>query len=206
MHQVSALNNLGNLCRGMGQPARGRGSLLESLAIAEDTGNAVILPFVLINLALVELDLGELDVARDYGERALVVVRKGADRQIEIGCHATLARIELARCELIPARTHIRAAALIARELKHLPHLLDTAVNSATALRLEGSPESAAVIVYMVQSHPSAGQPDRDAVERELAALRPVLPQHKLEQARADASSISLEEVISRAIGAEPPS
>ncbi len=206
IHMISALNNLGNLCRSLKQPARGRAPLLEALALAEQTDDAITLPFVVINLALIELELGNLDVAQRYCERALEIVRNGADRQIETGCHATLARIELARGAPQMARSHLRTSAMMARELKHVPLLLGAAVNEASALRLEGNADDAAAILCMVRSHPSAGQPDRDDAERELVALRPLLSDDALAAALARSTTLSLDDVIARAIGAVPPS
>jgi predicted ATPase/DNA-binding SARP family transcriptional activator len=206
IHLISALNNLGNLYRSLRQPARGRAPLLESLAVAEETGDLITLPFVVINLALVELELGHLDAAYSYAERALAVVRKGADRQIETGCHATLARIELARGAPGRARGHLRTAATMAREMKHVPLMLGAAINIAAALRLEGQCGASAAILYMVRSHPSAGQPDRDDVDRELAALEPTLSDDALASARERAATLALDDVISQAIDPQSPS
>ncbi len=201
---ISALNNLGNLYRALRQPQRGRGALLEGLALSEQAGDTITLPFIVINLALIELELGELDAAHRYAERALGIVSKGSDRQIETGCHATLARIELARGAPREARAHLRTSALMAREMKHLPLLLGAAVNSAAALRLEGHPERAAAVLYMVRAHPKAGQPDRDDVDRELAMLEPGLPEAARAAARESAARLSLDDVVSDAIGAVP--
>ncbi len=205
-HRAAALNNLGNLYRSLHQPARGRAPLLEGLALAEETGNQLTLPYLVINLALIELELDQLDTAWSYAERALAIVRKGADRQIETACHATLARIELARGAPQRARPHIRTAAVMARDMKHLPLLLGAAVNAAAALRLEGQCEAAAAILYMVRSHPSAGQPDRDDVDRELAAVEPTLSDDALASARERAATLALDGVISQAIDPQPPS
>ena len=90
-HLISALNNLGNLYRSLHQPERGRAPLQEAIAMGEAIDDAIILPFAVVNLALIELELGEFYAAQRYAERALAIVRRGADRQIEIGCHATLA-------------------------------------------------------------------------------------------------------------------
>jgi predicted ATPase/DNA-binding SARP family transcriptional activator len=199
-HRISTLNNLGNLCRALKDPARGRAPLLEALALSEAGGTGLFLPFILVNLALIELELGNLDAAHAYTERALASVRRGADLQIEIGCHATLARVELARGAAGAARAHIRDAALLAREAKHVPLLLEAAVNTASALRLEGLPEAAATILHMVRSHPAAQQPDRDDVDRELGSLDSVLSATALEAARARSSQLVLDDVIAEAI------
>ena len=53
----------------------------------------------------------------------------------------------------------------------------------------------------MVESHPSAGQPDRDDVARELKALAPVITDDMLEAARIQAAHLTLDDVISQAIG-----
>jgi len=201
---ISALSNLGNLCRSLREPARGRDPLREALAISERTGDAITLPFIVINLALIELELGNLDAARRYCERALAIVAKGADRQIEVGCHATLARIELARGAVPEARRHLRTSAVIARELGHTPLLLGAAVNAASTLRLEGRHDDAAAVLFMVRAHPAAAQPDRDDVERELAALRPALSDAALDAARARSGTLQLDAVIAEAIAASP--
>ena len=85
----------------------------------------------------------------------------------------------------------------MAREMKHVPLLLGAAVNRRLRCGSKGIAERAAAILYMVRAHPSAGQPDRDDVERELAALRPVLS----DAARAAAGArrpLSLDDVVSR--------
>ena len=203
---ISALNNLGNLYRALRMPERARQVLQDGLALSEQSGDTITLPFIVINLALVELEAGQLDAAERYALRALEIVRKGADRQIETGCHATLARVELARGVPASARMHLRTSARMAREMKHLPLLLGAAVNSAAALRLEGRPERAAAILHMVRMHPKAGQPDRDDVDRELAKLGPELPEAAIAMARAKAVELSLDDVITEAIDTLPVS
>lgn len=143
-----SLNTWGGLHRDLCQPREAVPALEESLALRVRLADPALPTAVTrANLALVRLDLGDLDSARRHLEHCLRDAERSRDRDEAAAAHALLADVEVEAGALESARSHLRTAVDVLSELERdfrLAECLDTLAVLAARV---GRPRDAAVLI-----------------------------------------------------------
>jgi predicted ATPase/DNA-binding SARP family transcriptional activator len=193
---ATALNNLGHLCLLTGDFERARAYLRDGLEVCERMGLELHQSFFLLNMSIVEFELGRPDVAQVNAENALRRVRAGGNRLNEALCLCWLARITAARGEPGAANVHLTEAAQVARRNAQSPDRLSVATCFAYLLGLRGEWGGAATILMRIQGNPVATESDQRFANRELVALRDRLSSESWANATLQAPRVDLERLI----------
>jgi len=94
---VTTLNNLGNLHRARQEPAVAIAYFEEGARLCREANFAGSEPFLVLNLATTHFELGAVDEAEQFAQRAFGVAREHGVRQIEVGAPLVLARVAISR-------------------------------------------------------------------------------------------------------------
>ena len=169
--EALCLNNLGDLYLIRAEYAAAGVHLREALALCDRHGIASTRTLVLANLAEVAVKSGEADAARGYAARALEHAEAANNRSVQAVMHQQLALIALMHDDVPAARTHLADALGLARVIGRPSLQLTGVACFAELLATQGETRAAARVLRFVGTQPALSAPDRDAVQRQLAAL-----------------------------------
>lgn len=168
---VTRLNNLGNLHRVQHDPAAALRCFEEGLQLAQATGLAAPAVFLLVNLALTTLELGDLDRCAHYARLGLDQARSHGEPQIEVMAWLAMARLAIARREYASADECTFEALVRAQATSYTLCELEAINVRAEALAARGDGAQAAALWCAVAGHPLSSADSRAGAELGLARL-----------------------------------
>lgn len=168
------LNNLGNLLRARGRPAEALQVLQEGLQLARQHASREDEPFLLTNIGLVHEDVGALDTALQWAERAVASAAEHGEPMIELAARGLRARCTAAlRRQAAPAMPDLWSSMTIAAQLGSPALRADVLIHAGVVLALGGNRPAGFALVRHAQASPACNPTDRDEAERRLQALAP---------------------------------
>lgn len=168
------LNNLGNLLRVRHRPAEALGVLQEGLQLARQHGSLEDEPFLLTNIGIVHEQLGALDTALQWAERAVASAAEHGEPMIELSARGLRARCTAAlQRRLAPALPDLWSSLTIAAQVGSDALRASALVDAGLVLALAGERASGFALVRHAQASTAFNVADRDEAEKSLQALAP---------------------------------
>jgi tetratricopeptide (TPR) repeat protein len=101
-------------------------------------GNRLRQAYILHNIGLAHLEIGEYEEARSALEEALILALESQDANLVALCYLNRAKLDLKQGDIVAARSLIKSTGELIRTLKSPNLVADLAVIEANALRLSG--------------------------------------------------------------------
>ena len=192
--QAMCYNNLGLVAEAQRRWEEADLHYRRSIAICERLGVQEGVAAGLNNLGNVLVQLGDLENARQCYERAQDIRKQLDDRRGLISVANNLAA--LARRQGHPAEARSKWVHVLREALRHnvTPLALDSLYGLATLLADEGRYQEAALLLHLVQGHPSAVQATRDMAAELLDQIEAHVSDEQREEARRRAASLTLDQ------------
>ncbi|MDP1690659.1 MAG: tetratricopeptide repeat protein [Burkholderiaceae bacterium] len=168
---VRCLNNIGGLHGERDEWALARQAMAEGLQLCERYGLDGSIPNLAFGLGAALLELGDLDGAERYLQRALDSSRRTGIPVVALFAEANLGRVAARDRRFAAAIERLRGAAGSARERGWINESLQCALFYGECLREAGRPLDAACIWRMIDAHPQAEAGLRASARRWSEAL-----------------------------------
>jgi predicted ATPase/Tfp pilus assembly protein PilF len=164
------LNDMGTLLAALRRHGEAREFLARGLALSETHRLTLVREYCLLNLALTEIELGQLDLAQARLEDAMRADRGAGSSPLSVLLRLGAARVAMRRGDAAAARPLLQVAAAGARALASVPMQLLTLAFLAEWLLHSGQRIRAAALWRFLAGHPQFEAPDRanarDAADR----------------------------------------
>ena len=163
---LTALNNLALLLLESKRVAEALPLYEEGLRLCAQHGIEVMRANFLFGLGGARLALGQLPVARDLTQQAIVAAQDSGEPHVAVEARMQLARIALAASDAPLALGLAQQALRQAVQLENLPVLLDT-VHCIAECRMQAGDARGAVTLWLfLAAHPQSSDADRQRIQR----------------------------------------
>jgi predicted ATPase/DNA-binding SARP family transcriptional activator/Tfp pilus assembly protein PilF len=193
--EALCLNNLGDLYLIREQLDAARAHLREAVALCDRHGLASTRTLALANLAEVSLKAGDAAAAQGYATRALEHARNAGNRATASLMQQQLAQLALMRGDLTAARVHLADGLAQARAIARPSLLLNGVASFAELLAAQGERGCARDVLAFTMLQPGLSAPDRDAMQRRLAAFG-----QEDGKGRSEWPALTLDELVHRIV------
>ncbi len=171
--QIGHLYNIiGNHHRALAQWPEARANLENGLRVSEQHGMTAGVLFCSVNLALAEIELGELDTAGRRLAALMERLEQTPQQQVSFDAEVGLARIDIRRGRRHEVRERARRIEAMAVAASQPPRRLQAVQLWGEALLHEGRHAEAGALLHWLAESPTLDRGEQGAIRRQLDAAR----------------------------------